>query len=316
VPPKRSSRQNFDAELAVLETLRNLPADEAAPALTHALDHRNNYLVAKAATLAQHHQLLALIPELTAAFSRFLEDAAKTDPQCWAKIAIAKALASFECQDSEFFLRGMRHVQLEPGWGGASDSAGPLRSTCALALVQCRELDSHRVLLHLVPLFADKVLSVRVDAARGVEQVGTDSAALVLRLRAELGSGEPELLGACYGGVLAVEGPSAIPWAAQFLPPEDDAAAEAALAIAETRTPEAFACLRGTFAEARDPWFRSALLAAIALTRQQEAIDWLIERIERDSSSEVRTAAHEALCRSAPSTAVTERLKELGRPCI
>ncbi len=316
MPAKRGARQNFDEELAVLETLRGVRAEEAAPTLKRALHHRNNYLVAKAATLAQHHQLLAMVPELTAAFSRFLDDGAKTDPQCWAKIAIAKALASFECQDSEFFLRGMRHIQLEPGWGGASDSAGPLRSTCALALVQCRELNSHRVLVHLVTLFADKVLSVRVDAARAVEQVGTDSAALLLRLRAELGSGEPELLGACYGGVLALEGPSAIAWAAQFLQPEDDAAAEAALAIAETRTPESFACLRKAFGGARDPWFRSALLGAIALTRQQEAMDWLMECIERDSSAEVRTAAHEAICRSAPSAAVVERLKELGRPCI
>ena len=49
----------------------------------------------------------------------------------------------------------MRHIQLEGGWGGASDTAGPLRGTCALALVQCRELNSHRLLVHLVPLLAE-----------------------------------------------------------------------------------------------------------------------------------------------------------------
>jgi hypothetical protein len=77
--------------------------------------------------------------------------------------------------------------------------------------VQCRELNSYRVLAFLTPLFADKELSVTVNAARAVEQVGTDSAALLLRLRAELASDEPELLGACYSGVLGLEGASAIP---------------------------------------------------------------------------------------------------------
>jgi hypothetical protein len=56
----------------------------------------------------------------------------------------------------------------------------------------------------------------------------------------KLASDDPEILGACYSDVLALEGPIAIPWAAQFLPPEDDAAAEAAMAIAQTHTPEAF----------------------------------------------------------------------------
>ena len=143
MPPKK---RNFDTELAALESLRDQSPQAALPELTKALNLRNNYLVAKAATLAQHHELTSLTPNLTAAFPRFLEDATKSDPQCWAKNAIAKALAAFEYQESELFLTGMRHIQLEPTWGGTTDTAGPLRGTCALALVQCRELNSHKVL--------------------------------------------------------------------------------------------------------------------------------------------------------------------------
>ena len=153
------------------------------------------------------------LPLPARAFSR----SPKVRPVCWAKNGIAKALAaSRSYQDPELFLAGMRHIQLEPVWGGTEDSAGTLRGVCALALVQCRELNSHRVLTYLTPLFADKQLSVRVNIARAVEQVGTDSAALLLRLRAELASDEPELLGACYSGVLGLEGPSAVPWVAEF----------------------------------------------------------------------------------------------------
>ena len=213
--PKKSS---FDADLASIEALRNVSPEVAQPQLAKALSQRNNFLVAKAAAVALHHRLNALTPDLAAAFLRFLDSPAKADPQCWAKNALAKALAEFEYQDPELFLRGMRHVQLEPTWGGPSDSAGPLRGTCALALVQCRELSSHRVLMHLTPLLADKEIPVQVNAARAIEQVGTEAAALLLRLRAELGSYAPEILGACYSGVLALEGPAAICWGCAIPP--------------------------------------------------------------------------------------------------
>jgi hypothetical protein len=310
VPPKRP----FDAELATIEALRQVSPEAAEPELARALKLQNNFLVAKAAAVTLHHRLTSLTSNLAAAFPRFLKNSAKSDPQCWAKNAIAKALAAFEYQDPELFLAGMRHIQLEPVWGGSADSAGTLRSTCALALVQCRELNSHRVLTYLTPLFADKELSVRVNAVRAVEQVGTDSAALLLRLRAELGSDASEVLGACYSGVLALEDSAAIAWVAQFLRTEDDSAAEAAMAIAQTHTPEAFRLLRDTFANARDPWFRTAVLSAVALTRQQEATDWLLDLIANEQGH--AADAHEALCRSAPSAAVLDRLKQLGRPCI
>ena len=306
MPPKRS----FDAELAALESLRDAAPEVAEPQLSKALTHRNNFIVAKAATLTQHHHRSSLTPALTGAFHRFLEP--KSDPQCWAKIAIAKALAAFEHQEPGIFLTGMRHLQPEPVWGGSEDTAGPLRGTCALALVQCRSLNNHTLLTHLTPLFADKELPVRVNAARAVEQVGTDSASLLLRLRAELASDAPELLGACYSGVLSLEGASALPWAAQFLPPEDDASAEAAMAIAQTHTPESFPILKAAAERARDPCFRQAVLSAIALTRQQEAMDYLLRLIAEDTHA---ADAHDALCRSAPSAEILARLARLGRSC-
>jgi len=311
-PPARG----IEEQAAALEALRTRPPQEAEPALRKALQHRNNFLVAKAARLAAELLLTALTPELGAAFHRFMgDDPAKSDPQCWAKNDLAKTLAAFEYQEHELFLLGLRHRQFEPVWGGRSDTAGALRGTCALALVQCREVNSHRLLGWLTELFADPDPTVQVNAARAVEQVGSDAAMLLLKLRAELGSGPPELLGACYGGVLRLEGPAAIPWAAKFLAAEDDTAAEAAFAIAETRTLQAFELLRSTYAKAaaRDPWFRSALLSAIALTRQEPATEWLVDRIRQGGRE--AAAAHEALCRSAPSNAVLERLTQLGKPC-
>ena len=116
---------------------------------------------------------------LLTAFDRFFADAIKSDPQCWAKNALSRTLAALEHQDAAIFLRGMRHIQFEPVWGGRSDTAGTLRGTCALALVQCRSLSESELLNHLIELFADEDKSVRVEAARAVEQVGSPSAAAV-----------------------------------------------------------------------------------------------------------------------------------------
>jgi len=115
-------------------------------------------------------------------------------------------------------------------------------------------------------------------------------------------------------GVLALEGPPAITWVAKFLSHEDDAAGEAAMAIAQTHTLEAFQLLCATFTKAFDPWFRTAVLTAIALTRQQEATDWLLGLVEKEDPH--ASDAHEALCRSAPSAATIERLMQLGKPCV
>lgn len=332
MPGKRS----FDAQLAGLETLRRGPPDapSTVEALRKALGSRNNYIVAKAADLARDLHLGELIPELLAAFHRFFVDPVKSDPQCWAKNAASRALAAFDCQDAKVFLRGMRHVQLEPVWGGSADTAGTLRATCALALVGCRSLSDHQLLANLVELFADKDKSVRAETARAVAQAGSSQAALLLRLRAVLAGDEPEVLGACFSGILSIEGTAAVSWLGRFLEGGDDVAAEAALAIAQDRSPEAFRVLRERFVSSRiprqprsaqnspdirrarrgddgDPWFSSVLLSAIALTRREDALAFLFGLVEDESP--YAEPAIEAILRSGPLPETLNRLEEIVR---
>ena len=315
MPGKRS----FDEQLAALDRLRQLPLEDCIEPLRKALQHRNNFVVAKAAdllreTLSRQREKpesisAHLASDVLSAFNRFFENPAKTDPQCWAKNSLSRTLAAFEHQDAAVFLRGMSHIQLEPVWGGSSDSAATLRSTCALALVQCRSLREPDLLAHLVDLLADKDKSVRVNVVRAIEQLGSPSAALLLRLRAALASDEPEVLGACYSGVLSIEGASAIPWVSRFLAPGDDAAGEAALAIAGTHTLKGFEALQTRFNEEHDPWFLSVLLSAIALTRQEAATEFLLDLVRTESLQ--AEAAIEAILRTAPSEEVTSRLEKI-----
>jgi HEAT repeat protein len=304
-------KRKFEEQLTALDALRQQPTEARIAPLRKALAHRNNYVVAKAADLVRDFALAELIPELLVAFDRFFDDPVKSDPQCWAKNAISRALAGFDHHDAAVFLRGMRHIQNEPVWGGQSDTAGTLRATCALALVQCRGLPDTELLHHLLELFSDKDKSVRTEAAHAVELVGSPAAALLLRLRATLASDEPEVLGACYSGVLHIEGKSAISWISRFLAEGDDAAAEAALAIASERCPEAFEALRQRFlADTRrpDPWFLSVLLSAIALTRQPEAQDLLLDLVRAESLH--AEAAIEAIVRSGTSAEAIQQLEQ------
>ncbi|HXJ93936.1 MAG TPA: hypothetical protein VMT20_13885 [Terriglobia bacterium] len=307
MPGKRS----FEQQLAALDEVRHLTPEAAVEPLRKALTHRNNYIVGKAADLTAKFRLVQLLPELLAAFDRFFTDPLKTDPQCWAKNALSRALAALGCQDVDVFLRGMRHFQPEPVWGGSEDTAGTLRGTCVLALVQCRSLPETELLRCLMELLVDKDKSVRVETARAIEQVGSSSAALLLRLRVILASDEPEVLGTCYGGILRIEGASAMTWIARFLAGADETAAEAAWAIADQRSAPAFTVLRERFAVERDAWFRSVLLSAIALTRQQEALDFLFQLIRTEPLN--AEAAVTALVESKPSPEVLKQVEELVR---
>ena len=303
-----AAKRNFDQQLAALDALRQQPEQVREKGLRKALTHRNNFLVAKAADLVREFQMAQVIPELLVAFDRFFHNPGKTDSQCWAKNALSRSLATLEHQDAAVFLRGMRHIQMEPIWGGRSDTAGTLRATCALALVQVCALSESALLAHLLELLGDTDKGVRTEVVRAIEQVGSSSAVLLLRLRAVLGADEPEVLGACYSGILCIEGLSAIPWVGRFLASGDECAAEAALAIAGTHSSEGFAALRECLAKANDPWWHSVLLSAIALTRQEEAVDFLLDFIRSESPD--AEAAIAAVLRAVPSSEVVNRLKE------
>ena len=164
------------------------------------------------------------------------------------------------------------------------------------------------LLTHLIELLADKDKMVRVEIVRAIEQIGSVSCA-VAASASRLGSDEPEVLGACYGGILRIDGVRAIPWVSRFLAAADDNAAEAALAIAGTHSLEGFDVLREVFDRAHDPWWRSVLLSAIALTRQEAALEFLLECVRKESLN--AEPAIEAILRSMPSPDVVRRLEKL-----
>jgi hypothetical protein len=309
-----STSRGFDKELAEIEALGEALKSDASPNadqveyLRKTLAHRNNFIVSKAAKLIADAEITALLPQVLAAFDRFFVDAEKTDPQCWAKNALSKAMVKLEHRSKDEYLRGIRHHQLEPVWGGQSDTAGALRGTCTHALVNCPGISDADLLTALLEPLTDIDKTVRMEAARAIAQVGGVSAALLLRLRALVGKDEPEVLGAVYSALLSVEGAAAIPLVAKALEEHNDTAAEAAFALADLHSAAALAALLAHLSEGADQWFTSVLLGAIALTRQPEAMEFLLATIARDARE--APEAIEAIGRIAPSTELCTRVEQ------
>src|SRR5579862_8067778 len=94
--PCMAGKRNFEAQLAALDALRQKPEDSRVEPLHKALAHRNNFIVAKASDLVREFRMAQLIPDMLTALDRFFVDPAKTDPQCWAKNALSRALFALE----------------------------------------------------------------------------------------------------------------------------------------------------------------------------------------------------------------------------
>lgn len=269
------SKQAFDAKIAALEALRASPATAAA-GLRKALNDRNNYVVSKAAGVTGDLLIADLVPDLLAAFERALDGGKEADAQCWAKNAIAKALKDLNHRSVEPFLKGLRHIQLEPVWGGSVDTAATLRGTCALALIDCH-LDDLSMLSLLAEALADSEKTVRVDAALALSRAGIPEAAPLLRLKALTGDAEPEVIGQCLHSLLQMAPRDSVEFARRFLAHQhpDEIRAEAASALAQSHEPAAVDALIQMWRTVLSKDLRRALLAMLAASPQRPAAAFL-----------------------------------------
>jgi hypothetical protein len=131
-----AKKLDLDATLARLRVLRGAPdTDATLVELREILKNKSSHAVAKAAELSGELSLDALEPDLVAAFGRFMEKPEKTDKGCRAKSAIAEALHQLDHDEADIYLCGVRHVQMEPVWGGKADTAP--RSAAHVRAVWC-----------------------------------------------------------------------------------------------------------------------------------------------------------------------------------
>ena len=287
--------RDIERELAALAELRSQPVETSAPALKKALRDKVNVIVAKAAALTAEIELRSLLPDLCATFERLFTDPLKTDPKCWGKEALAKALKDLGHTESAIFLKGAQHVQLEPVWGSEEDTAPTLRATCALALLQCSDLSREDKLWPIMRLLTEKSPSLRKDGALALESIGGREAALLLRIKARTGDLDATVTGQVFESLLRIEGESAVPFVLEFLrDPSSDVREEAALALGTSRLSAAVAALQDLLAQKHTLVDYEILLRALSISRHEEAVRFLLEMVQSRRPREA-TAALDAL---------------------
>ncbi len=291
------SKESFDRKLAEVEALRSSPESDALPKLRRALKDRGNYVAAKAARIAGECGWGALIPDLVDAFDRFLRNPVQSDPQCWAKNAIVKALKDLGCTDAGVYMRGTGHFQMEPVWGGREDTATTLRAASAHALVTC-PVESFTVLTRLTDLLADPAPPVRMEAARAIAQLSAREGALPLRLKALSGDPEPEVVGHCLISMLNLNPREYLDFVASFLENDDpDLRIEGAAALAESREARAIEILKEFWDKQTDPHVKRVLLSLFASSPLPESASFLRSVVD-SGSEQVAAWAREALSQS------------------
>ncbi|HLQ76931.1 MAG TPA: hypothetical protein VK210_06230 [Terriglobia bacterium] len=303
--------RKLEEQIDRIRQLRNAPSAAASrPILEKSLRDRANLVVAEAAKVIGDVHVVELIPELLAAYARLFEDAVKTDPKCWGKTSIVKALTVLDYCESPPYVRGASHVQMEPVWGGQEDAAAQLRSNCILALPQCSDLRRNEVLRYLVDALADSLDPVRLDAVRAIEQMNGDESPLILRLKARLGDRRPAVTGRVFDALLGLEPKPGLVFVSGFLKSNDvEVRDEAALAMGSSRQAQAVQNLIAAWNETIDHDFRSILLRAISASREESALEFLLSLV-KEGSPRHAGAALEALAIHSDSPEIQQRVIE------
>jgi hypothetical protein len=277
--PKRPTTEDA---LAAIHAIRQAPEQhDLAPELAPFLAHKSNHVIAAAAATAELLEVGALGARLVEAFERLMRDPARLDQGCKAMIAIIQALVRIEEPAARVYYAGIRHVQKEASYGPPVDAAAPLRGFCARGLARMGHPDA---LLECVTLLADSEIPARTGAVRAIADSGRPDGVLLLRLKALLGDREIEVTGECFVALLSLDAAGSVEFVGQFVKSsKEDVAEQAALALGDSHLPAAFTVLREAWEGGGAREWRKMLLTAIALLRNDAAVDFLLERLRSES---------------------------------
>jgi HEAT repeat protein len=277
-----SRRGTFNDKLDKIHALADLLPAQAAPELKRSLADSNGYLVGEAAKITAKLELKALAPDLAAAFMRLLAAPMEADKGCHGKKSLIEALLALDADAPEAFLAGLRYSQPEPAFGGTVDTASGLRGLCAHALVR---MDHPAAELEVAPLLMDPEPDTRALAADALASTGEEICGAILHLKALAGDKEPDVLGACYRGMLALSPRRYLSFVGGALAGGEEIAA---IALGESRLPEALPALKSALTTALGT-AQDTVLLGVALLRLEEANAFLVELLEK--APEARAAA-------------------------
>src|SRR5262245_960794 len=281
--------RGVEAKLIRLRTLRKEPgAPQAVEELRAALADSSNLVVAAAAEVIGEHKLTDLAADLTAAFDRLMENPSDSDKSCRGKFAIVQALDKINYDEPDVFLRGIRHVQMDPAWPKAEDVAASLRGQCAFALVR---LGYRGVLLLLADLLADPEKAARAAAVQALGATGAVAAIPLLRYKVRVGDEDPPVISDCFTALIGLDPAECIPFVAEFLEEGDETVQEAAaLALGESRRPAALEPLNRYCEATQSGPLQEIAYLSMGMLRLPAATEFLLNAIAQGEPNAAKAA--------------------------
>lgn len=262
-----------------------LSGEQLLSAVKTGLSDNSNLVVEMAAKAVLELEPGDCRKELVSAWHRFVQDDESNDNKCRAKISIVEALNKLGFDDPQFYLAGMKYVQMEPAYGapgGYEDTAAHVRGTCAYGLIDLPLASQNETLFALVDLLHDAEAVAREHAAHALGSTGLMAAAPVLRTKVLSGDRSSEVIGACFSGLMQYREGGSLEFVARFLDSSNiDIAIEAALALGESRMEDAVKRLIARCNKTPSMDLRKSLLMSLGLSRLPSAVDFLIGLIEK-----------------------------------
>lgn len=300
----QKTARSLDHRLAALRAL-DPSAPSAVAALREALRSANGTLIALAAKLVAEHTMIALYPDVGAAFADLCTDErVKRDPICRGKIAIVHALHDVDHWDERVFKAGLRVVQRE-GMHPAEDTAAPVRGLCGLAYARMLRTDAADVLAELL---ADDHKTARIAAAQALGNLGRADFTAVLRFKLLAEPDEPEVESVCFESLLSIAREASIEFVTRFLDDGGERAEVAAIALGGTRDPSVVDPLV-VYARSTTGSSRAVAYLALALLRLDAANRVLLGAIRTNGKADA-LAATQALATFKDDPATLRALRE------
>jgi hypothetical protein len=288
---------------AKLAALRGDPKSDDVLA---ALRSTTGLLVAAA---TKHAERLGLLDELAPAFTRLLDSAAKRDPGCRGKTAIARLLHDLDRWEDAVFIRGASCVQLEPAMGGPVDTAAELRGICGLAHAHFGRDDALDV---LAKLLADPERTARAAAATGLGDAGHIDASALLRFKLLVGDEASEVLSACFESLFDLTRERALAFAVELAAARDDRGELAVLALGTSKLAGAEDAIVAWCETCSPDQRRRVGYLALALTRSEPSLARLLGIVRGEDTYDAIAAAR-ALATFKDDPTVRTRLADAAR---
>jgi hypothetical protein len=278
--------RTLEQQVAALRTL-DVTTAKGTGELRKALASKRGFVVAAAAKLVAEHRLDALAPDLAAAFATLLgDDAAKRDPTCRGKLAIANALLELDQWDERVFVAGLHVVQIE-GFD-PEDTAAALRGVCGMAHASFARSDALDV---LAVLLADDWRNARIAAAQSIGLTGRTDATALLRFKLlAVDDVEPEVIAQCFDSLFALVREPSIAFAIAMLD-RPELAEGAAIALGGHRATDALDALVAWCERCKPEQRRRVAYVALALLRSDAANARLLDVIRTGSHDDAVAAA-------------------------